>query len=64
MTVRLLCIVKIKVTCWQLRENQRKDEWPCLFVKVGRRHDSMNGSGLSELWDKTDSSNYGSSSKE
>lgn len=28
---------KKKVTCWQLRDNQRNDEWPCRLVKVGRR---------------------------
>lgn len=48
MNPRLLCIVKIKVTGWQLRDNQWNDEWPCLLVKVGRRSHGVNGSLLSE----------------
>lgn len=70
MNARLLCIVKIKVTCWQLRDNHWKDEWPCPLVKVGRRCSSMNGSWsseyslISELWVETDSPNYRSSSNE
>lgn len=66
----LLCVVKIKVTCWQLRDNQRNDEWPCLLVKVDRRSYSMNRSLssecslISEVWVETDSPNYRSSSNE
>ena len=43
MNPRLLYVVKIKVTCRQLRDNQRNDEWPRLLVKVGRRSHGMNG---------------------
>lgn len=59
-----------KVTCWQLRDNQWNDEWPCLLVKVGRRSYCMNGSLsceyslISEVWVETDSPNYWSASSE
>lgn len=59
----------VKVTCWQLRDNQWNDEWPCLPVKVGRRCYSMNGNLTSEFsvisnLRETDSPNYGRSSNE
>lgn len=60
---RLLCTVKIKVTCWHLGGEKKREKMngrACL----SRWRDSMNGSGLSEPWGKTDSSNYGSASNE
>lgn len=64
------CVAKIKVTCWQLRDNMWDDEWPWLLVKVGSGGLGMNGSLSPEYslkFDKcaeTDSPNYGGSSKE